>query len=374
MPLLKTCIIFFLSILLLSACKTTKKVSSKKANTKSNVSKKYTPSSRQAYIDRYSNLAIKEMLRTGIPASITLAQAVLESGNGNSTLARNSKNHFGIKCHSDWKGKTFTWDDDKKNECFRKYNSVEDSYRDHSDFLKNKSRYGFLFDLKPSDYKAWSKGLKKAGYATNPKYANLLIDIIEDNDLTVYDKGKVSKKKEKVAQASPTIVTPPPSSNAPVITATTSTITTSNNKTKKAQNKGVESTNYSELGSEDFVIHTLTTERQIKKINRVDYVVVRSGDTFKSLAEEFQLLKWEISKYNELDEDTNLESGQIIYLQAKRSQAEKGLMFHIAGDNETMWDIGQKYAIKTRKLYELNEMKSGQEPNPGQKLLLRESK
>lgn len=373
MPLLKTCIIFLLSILLLSACKTTKKVNSKKANTKTNVSKKYTPSSRQAYIDRYSNLAIKEMHRTGIPASITLAQAVLESGNGNSTLARNSKNHFGIKCHSDWKGKTFTWDDDKKNECFRKYNSVEDSYRDHSDFLKNKSRYAFLFDLKPSDYKAWSKGLKKAGYATNPKYANLLIDIIEDNDLTAYDKGKVSRKKEKVAQVAHTIVTPPPSNTAPA-TIAAATMSTSNNSTKKVNNKGVESTNFSESEDEDFVIHTLKTERQIKKINRVDYIVVRSGDTFQSLAEEFQMLKWEISKYNELDEDTNLESGQIIYLQAKRSQAEKGLIFHISGDNETMWDIGQKYAIKTRKLYEMNEMQSGEEPNPGQRLILRESK
>ena len=136
--------------------------------------------SRSEYIELYKEDAIREMERNSIPASITLAQGILESGDGNSPLARYANNHFGIKCHSDWTGKTFIQDDDKKNECFRKYKDPYESYKDHSDFLK-KNRYAFLFELKITDYKGWAHGLKKAGYATNPKYPHLLIKIIEEN-------------------------------------------------------------------------------------------------------------------------------------------------------------------------------------------------
>lgn len=137
--------------------------------------------SREEYINTYKDDAIEEMQRTGIPASITLAQGILESGDGNSALARYARNHFGIKCHSDWKGATFTMDDDAKDECFRKYKHALESYKDHSDFLTGRNRYAFLFELKLTDYKGWAHGLKKAGYATNPKYPKLLIDIIERN-------------------------------------------------------------------------------------------------------------------------------------------------------------------------------------------------
>ena len=152
---------------------------------------------RQEYIEKYKDDAISEMHRSGVPASITLAQGILESGDGNSKMARVAKNHFGIKCHSDWKGKTFIQDDDTKNECFRKYKSVLDSYKDHSDFLKRR-RYAALFELKITDYKSWAKGLKKAGYATNPKYPQLLIGIIEANELYQYDSKKSKKKKKLV--------------------------------------------------------------------------------------------------------------------------------------------------------------------------------
>jgi len=133
------------------------------------------------YIAKYKDDAIREMQIAGVPASIILAQGILESGSGNSPLAIYARNHFGVKCHNDWDGETFIMDDDKKDECFRKYATVFDSYRDHSEFLKNKERYEFLFSLKITDYKSWAKGLKKAGYATNPKYAKLLIDLIEKN-------------------------------------------------------------------------------------------------------------------------------------------------------------------------------------------------
>ncbi len=142
-----------------------------------------------AYIERYKDLAISEMKRTGIPASITLAQGMIESDYGRSSLAREGNNHFGIKCHSDWTGPAIRHHDDRRNECFRKYKQPEDSYFDHSDFIKSGSRYSFLFDLPSTDYKSWARGLKKAGYATNPDYANMLIRKIEENNLYYYDRG-----------------------------------------------------------------------------------------------------------------------------------------------------------------------------------------
>src|SRR4051794_20661431 len=139
-----------------------------------------------AYVNSYKELAISEMLRTGVPASITLAQGILETAGGQSDLAAVANNHFGIKCKPEWTGETMTHDDDLKNECFRKYQSVEDSYRDHSDFLKSRPFYAFLFKLDPTDYEGWAKGLKKAGYATNPTYAQQLIRLIVENNLQSY--------------------------------------------------------------------------------------------------------------------------------------------------------------------------------------------
>jgi len=148
----------------------------------------------EQYIAKYNGIAIDEMNRYGIPASITLAQGILESGNGESRLATEGKNHFGIKCHSNWSGKTIMEDDDEKGECFRKYSKVADSYRDHSLFLTERGRYSFLFEYNKTDYKKWAKGLKKAGYATNPKYPSLLIDLIEEYDLSRFDKGEEGVK------------------------------------------------------------------------------------------------------------------------------------------------------------------------------------
>ncbi len=149
----------------------------------------------EKYIEKYSEVAVREMKIYNIPASITLAQGILESGNGESRLAKEGNNHFGIKCHSNWNGNTIIEDDDEKGECFRKYENVEDSYRDHSLFLTERGRYSFLFELNKKNYKAWAKGLKKAGYATNPKYPDLLIDLIERYDLSRFDKNSNGTKK-----------------------------------------------------------------------------------------------------------------------------------------------------------------------------------
>jgi len=155
----------------------------------------FSQSKTENYISEYSSAAVDEMNRYNIPASITLAQGILESGNGESRLATEGNNHFGIKCHGNWSGKTIIEDDDEKGECFRKYDKVADSYRDHSLFLTERGRYSFLFEYKKSDYKKWAKGLKKAGYATNPNYPTLLIDLIERYELYTYDKGEQSEKQ-----------------------------------------------------------------------------------------------------------------------------------------------------------------------------------
>ena len=289
---------------------------------------------RAEYIEQYKDMAIREMKRSGIPASITMAQAMLESDNGNSKLARRAKNHFGIKCGGVWNGKTFHQDDDARNECFRKYKDVEESYRDHSDFLQKK-RYEKLFDLAIDDYKGWAKGLKKAGYATNPKYPALLIRIIEDNNLQELDKEKprnLAQKTEKKPKANP-----------------------------KSESKG-------DIDSE-FTIGT--KEHQVKLNNRVKYIVVKAGDTFKSLNAEFDLMAWQLPKYNELPKNADLEEGQVLYLQPKRKKAEHGNNHHKVEKGETMYEISQKYAIKLRRLYQLNLMPEGTQAKPGTKLSLR---
>lgn len=185
--------------IIISSCSTNKQVPIKTAKTTSRnkvvidnaVAKKYAGNE---YIDRFKTIAIVEMNQYGIPASITLAQGLLESGNGNGSLAREANNHFGIKCHSEWKGKTIYKDDDQKDDCFRVYKTPEESFRDHSDFLKRK-RYAFLFELDKNDYKGWAYGLKEAGYATNPKYPELLLSLIERYDLSQYDRGENEVEK-----------------------------------------------------------------------------------------------------------------------------------------------------------------------------------
>ena len=285
---------------------------------------------REEYIEKYKKIAIEEMKRSGVPASITLAQGLLESDNGNSKLARKANNHFGIKCHSDWKGKTMHKTDDKRHECFRKYNSVKDSYEDHSDFLK-KPRYSDLFDLEITDYKSWAKGLKKAGYATNPKYPQLLITIIEDNELYKFDKEKYQSNENDISAKS---------------------------KVSKKKTK----------------ISTISKNRKIKTNNRIKYIVVKKGDTFAKLNEELGLMSWQLPKYNEISKNTELFEGQKLYLQPKRSKADKKYKYHKVKEGETMYSISQKYGIKLDKLYAINIMSKGTEPKTGDKIWLRKKK
>lgn len=300
-----------------------------------NSNKSYVSMERKDYINNYKDLAIKEMKRSRIPASITLAQALLESDNGNSTLARNAKNHFGIKCHNSWTGSKIYHDDDRRNECFRKYRTVYESYIDHSDFIANGPRYQFLFELKPTDYKSWAKGLQKAGYATSRTYAHLLVKIIEDNQLYIYDNPDF----------------------ADYSFPSDSELTTHGN----------------ELGDVDnFKINL--NKHVVKENNRIDYIIVKDGDTFESITEEFGMLPFELYKYNEVDEKAKLTVGQILYLQPKRNKAEAGKKHHIVQEGENMYDISQKYGIRLKKLYEKNLMDEDSEPDAGQKIWLRDFK
>lgn len=291
------------------------------------------PISRTEYIDLYKDDAIYEMKRSGIPASITLAQGILESADGNSLLARKAKNHFGIKCHSDWTGKTFIKDDDKKDECFRKYESVLASFRDHSEFLKKK-RYAFLFELEITDYKSWAKGLKKAGYATNPKYPQLLIGIIEKNELYQYDQMALNKVKKAKGQKSKPYA-----------------------KKKKAK-KDVKASNSA------YVVKT--------HANNIKYIDVESSSSIEELADELNMGAWQFYKYNDLEKGSKSFEGGVLFLQPKKGRARED--FHTVEDGESMWEISQKYGIKLKKLYKRNALAPGEKVPAGQQLYLRTNK
>ncbi len=298
------------------------------------------------YIEAYKDLAISEMRRTGIPASITLAQGMIESDYGRSRLATEANNHFGIKCHSDWTGPTIRHHDDRRNECFRKYRKPEESYYDHSDFLTTTSRYRFLFDLDGKDYKGWAKGLKKAGYATNPDYANMLIRKIEENELWRYDIGSNSYSGKSSQPGN----------------------------IKETDNEAVSrlTDNSARINNDNFVIPGHVS--RIKENNRIQYIITIENDTRETIENEFKLLKWELSKYNELDNDFKVVPGMILYMQPKRDKAEAGKVTHVVASGDSMYSISQKYGIKLKKLYEMNRMEEGSEPKEGEKLWLRSMK
>ena len=268
------------------------------------------------YIKKYNALAVSEMYQYGIPASITLAQGILESGSGKSRLATEANNHFGIKCHVHWDGPSVYHDDDEKQECFRKYNSVDASFRDHSVFLVERSRYDFLFKLRKNDYKGWAKGLQKAGYATSKTYAKKLISLIDRYNLTKYDNKKLSKReKEKIN-----------------------------------------------------IQNDINVDIKVYEQNYTQYVLAKQGELYDDVAERMDVWLWELLKYNESEIDRPLLEGEKVYLQPKRKKANKA--YHIVLDGETMYSISQLYGIKLKYLYKKNRMNVGSEPYVGQKLSL----
>lgn len=286
---------------------------------------------RKAYIKTYRDIAVQEMDRSGIPASIKLAQGILESGSGASTLSRKANNHFGIKCGSKWNGATYYHKDDDYDRqgnliksCFRKYKSALESYIAHTDFLMGGQRYAFLFNYPKTDYKNWAKGLKKAGYATNPKYADLLISIIKDSELHKFD-----KMTSEILVYEPE--TPTPSSTQP----------------------------------------EKVTDRRQTVNNQAKIIVVTEGDTYTQLSEIFNISMKRLLKYNDLATEQPLQNGDFVYIQPKRKKYRYKKDFHIVKADDTMYGLSQKYGIKLKHIYKRNRMQQGTEPAVGERIYLR---
>ena len=274
----------------------------------------------QAYIDQYKDLAIEQMLRYNIPASITLAQGLLESSAGRSDLTINGNNHFGIKCHG-WGGRKVYHDDDEANECFRAYNNAKESYEDHSRFLSTQTRYARLFGMARTDYKGWARGLKACGYATNPRYADKLIQIIELYSLFQYDKAD---RYDKFMANHTSTDKPGP----------------------------------------DGTLH------QIKMYNKNYYLIAKDGDTFKSLSKEVGISSHKLAKYNERSKKDKLAKGDVIYLKKKRTKAEKKYKHvpHTVKAGESMYSIAQLYGIRLKSLYKKNGLNTDYQIKVGDKL------
>lgn len=295
---------------------------------------------REAYIKKYKATAVKKMKEHGIPASITLAQGILESGSGKSSLAVKANNHFGIKCHKGWAGKTYIMDDDEKNECFRKYKSADQSFEDHSQFLTTRDRYAFLFEYKVTDYKKWARGLKKAGYATNPKYAQMLIKVIEDNNLDRFDKIKNYRKFIK---------------DEPLIAAT------------KSKSKYPE---FLDEIAEDFhPVSISSTNRVIYETNGIQYVLALQQDSWKVIAEEFDFYTKQLLDFNSANRRTVLNPGDRVYIEKKNKKAR--VLYHIVVQGESLQSISQKYAVRTKNIRKRNKIKRNEDLIAGQRLRLR---
>lgn len=284
------------------------------------------------YIELYYKLAVEEMERSGIPASITLAQGIIESGSGNSQLAKVAKNHFGIKCHKDWTGEGYYMDDDAPDECFRVYDSPEQSFIDHSDFIRGRPWYKSLFDLEVTDYKGWAKGLKKAGYATNPKYADLLIGLIEKHELSQYDVM---------------------SSTAWRIAENTQPVTKEQMDTIPGYSANLIPQNYA---------------GEVITVNGKNAVIAREGETALAIALSQDIDLGKLYSVNDLALDAPIRPGDIIFLEKKKKKGPVKL--YVVQKAETMHQISQKFGIRLQKLYDRNRMMVPDQVVPGETIYL----
>jgi LysM repeat protein len=293
------------------------------------------------YIAQYKDIAISEMKRMGVPAAISLAQGLLETENGNSDLVKRSNNHFGIKCKSSWTAETTSHDDDAPGECFRVYKTAEDSYRDHSNFLRGRDNYAFLFKLDPRDYKAWAYGLRKAGYATNPKYPEILIKNIEDNNLQQY----TLEGADEVPVFDASKYTDDPEDKTPLDTSSIGLKTND----AEAKSNGV---GYTQM-----------------TINGCKALMVPKGTSLLAVASQNNINLARLLDINDLKKDGLLEKDQIIFLDKKQKQGDKD--YYIVQQNESLFDVAQKNGIMLQSLYDYNNISSADYLQPGTKILLR---
>lgn len=298
-----------------------------------------------AYLDKFAGYAVEEMHRSGVPASITLAQGMLESSYGRSELAVEANNHFGIQCHSSWKGKRYEYMDSGELRQFRKYKTVLESYKDHSDFLLMNKRYSRLFELEKTDYKGWAKGLKKAGYAEDPEYAAKLIKVIEMYDLDKYDQltevparpKKKDKKKDEKEEKSPVV---------------------------SVVKKEVQSDRQHRTYSYDL-------NREMCSQNGVPFIYAYDGESYSDIARQYDLFVKEILRFNDAPEDAELKPGTVVYLQAKKMKAAKGYEQYVVEEGMGMHEISQKYAVKLKNLCKMNNVPENYVPKVGEIITLR---
>jgi LysM repeat protein len=301
-----------------------------------------------SYIDQYKDLAIEEMIRTGVPAAITLAQGILESQAGQSDLVLESNNHFGIKCKGEWTGNVVYHDDDVKNECFRRYNTAEESYRDHSDFLKSRSNYSSLFDLDVTDYKGWAYGLKKARYATNPVYAKSLITTIEKYNLEEFTDIALQRSNEINIAAAP-----------------------------GQTGKSLAFTNTNSLAVEDeqpeqYDAQAVEYPNGVFRINQANVLYARAGTSLFAIASQYSIPYKKLLQYNDLDNVDILKQSTLIYLEKKQKRGSRD--YHIVSANENIFDIAQEEGVQLESLLVYNNLQKSTQPKAGDKILLRGGK
>jgi hypothetical protein len=315
------------------------------------------------YVNAYKALAMAEEQRSGVPASITLAQGLHESEAGTSELVRNSNNHFGIKCKEDWKGPVFYHDDDSRQECFRSYATAADSYRDHSDFLKRSLRYAFLFQLDPTDYEGWAYGLKNAGYATNIRYSQILIKLIRDYNLQQYTLIAVGKKQA----ADEVVLSVPGGGVVGAGGAATGGAGSTGGVAVRADSgtAGIAKADAAIAGPEvpypdgEFVI------------NRTRVVYVQAGVSLLSIANRYAIPLGRLMEFNEMKEEDVLVRGQLIFLQRKRRTGS--IEYHVVREGEGIYEIAQAEGVRLQDLLEMNQLTLGEQPAVGERIYLQRS-
>jgi hypothetical protein len=301
------------------------------------------------YIDIYAHVAIEEMRVYHIPASITLSQALIESGAGKSDLAVKANNHFGIKCHIGWVGESINQNDDTPGECFRSYKTAEESFRDHSKFLTEKTRYAALFKLDIYDYKAWANGLKQSGYATNPRYADILIKVITDYELDQFDRldGKVPLRAHKILKTGKT--------GRPL---------------KAEINYQYFNPDYFQPGSENFTyVEDSKTGRKIYMNNGTLFVFANKGDSFASIGSDMNVSTGKLAHLNEIKRKEPLMEGQMVYIERKKLNGIRDT--YTVQPNDTWYAISQFTGVQIDALKELNAVVGEQAPRPGTVLNLK---
>ena len=382
----------------------------------------------EKYVEEWAPTAVREMYRSGVPASITLAQGILESRYGLSPLAANGNNHFGIKCHKDWTGKKQFHDDDEKGECFRVYEDAYESFRDHSDFLRYRDRYKFLFEFETTDYKSWAYGLKKAGYATDPGYPDKLIKYIEDYQLAQYDSMSLAEA-ERLLEAQGSAGAPdvhqgqdgagsasvkdrPQSSKdrslssrerslspveRPSKAATKAEIKAEKKAEKQAEKAARKARKHAVEEDDELTGKIPDSPLSIEEPKRIDksqleefkfslsreayskngvpFVTSMEGETYSSIAQRYGLLLKELLKYNDLTAARELAPGTVVYLQAKKSQSQKGLdKFIVDEDGQSLRDICQRFGVKMSSVCKMNGFTPDYEPREGDTIVLRGKK